>query len=139
LNHHTLATLSEIITVNRKGFTFYLAANKYSRSDPEVGTLVRLKEILMITLEKVTMQQEHQPKNEVSLSDLNFYNTVLYYREELRKIDRGELATNHLKDRQRKSLVKAGVLKRVYGKGGCRLKLSIKARKILFGTENILR
>jgi len=47
------------------------------------------------------------------------------------KIDRGEKATKVFKDRQRKSLVKAGILNREYGQGGCRLRLSKKTRQIL--------
>ena len=85
----------------------------------------------MINLEKAATRRDEQPHDETTLSDLNFYNTVAYYREELRRIDEGDLATDHLKDRQRRALVKAGILRRVYGRGGCRLKLSIEAKKIL--------
>jgi len=85
----------------------------------------------MINFEEMTSEQEEQPRDERSLADVNFHNTVTYYREELRRIDAGELATEHLKDRQRKALVKAGILKRVYGRGGCRLRLSNEARRLL--------
>jgi len=66
-----------------------------------------------------------------SLAEISFRNTVHFYREELLKIDRGEKATKVFKDRQRKSLVKAGILNREYGQGGCRLRLSKKTRQIL--------
>lgn len=85
----------------------------------------------MINLEKTASAQEEQPRDESPLADVNFYNTVTYYIEELRRIDAGDLATEHLKDRQRKALVKAGILRRVYGRGGCRLKLSLEAKKVL--------
>jgi len=85
----------------------------------------------MINSENVAHEQEESPREEKPLADVNFRNTVIYYREELRRIDAGELATEHLKDRQRKALVKAGVLKRVYGRGGCRLRLSSEARRLL--------
>ncbi|MBN2335999.1 hypothetical protein JXL21_10615 [Candidatus Bathyarchaeota archaeon] len=61
----------------------------------------------------------------------SFLNTVQFYHRELMLIDKGEKATSHLKDRQRKALVKAGVLNRVYGRGGCRLRLSVKAKRVL--------
>jgi len=86
---------------------------------------------MMINFENVASEQEEQPRDERSLADVNFRNTVIYYREELRRIDARELATEHLKDRQRKALVKAGILKRVYGRGGCRLRLSNEARRLL--------
>lgn len=86
---------------------------------------------MMINFGNVAHEQEEQPRDERSLADVNFRNTVIYYREELRRIDAGELATEHLKDRQRKALVKAGILKRVYGRGGCRLRLSNETRRLL--------
>jgi hypothetical protein len=82
----------------------------------------------MINLEKMSPDTGVE---EFSLADTNFRNTVIYYREELLRIDEGELATEQLKDRQRRALVKAGVLRRVYGRGGCRLKLSNEARRLL--------
>jgi hypothetical protein len=82
----------------------------------------------MINLEKMSPDTGVE---EFSLADMNFRNTVIYYREELLRIDEGELATEQLKDRQRRALVKAGVLRRVYGRGGCRLKLSTEARRLL--------
>jgi hypothetical protein len=82
----------------------------------------------MISLEKMPAETGVE---ELSLADTNFRNTVIYYREELLRIDDGELATEHLKDRQRRALVKAGVLRRIYGSGGCRLKLSNEARRLL--------
>jgi hypothetical protein len=82
----------------------------------------------MINLEKMSPDTGVE---EISLADTNFRNTVIYYREELLRIEEGELATEQLKDRQRRALVKAGILRRVYGRGGCRLKLSNEARRLL--------
>jgi hypothetical protein len=67
----------------------------------------------------------------LSPTEQSFINTVIYYRRELLLVDKGEKATTHFTDRQRKALVKAGILLRVYGKGGCRLHLSNKARRVL--------
>jgi len=53
-------------------------------------------------------------------------------------VDNGEKATTHFTDRQRKALVKAGILVRVYGRGGCRLHLSSKARRVLDEVEPVL-
>ena len=58
-------------------------------------------------------------------------NTIDFYREELLKIENGEKATDHFNDRQRKSLVKQGILVRVYGHGGCKLKLTEEAKRII--------
>ncbi|MCB2172843.1 hypothetical protein KQH65_08915 [archaeon] len=58
-------------------------------------------------------------------------NVVHFYREELIKIDKGEKATEHFNERQRKSLVKQGVLERSYGQGGCRLELTKMTRRIM--------
>ena len=58
-------------------------------------------------------------------------NIVLFYRDELLKIDRGEKATDHFNERQRKSLVKQGILSRIYGQGGCRLELTKQTRQII--------
>lgn len=66
-----------------------------------------------------------------SLEDRSITNVVHFYREELLKIDQGEKATDHFNERQRKSLVKQGVLSRSYGQGGCRLELTKKTRKII--------
>jgi hypothetical protein len=75
---------------------------------------------------------------DVSPAEQSFVNAVIYYRRELMLVDEGEKATTHFTDRQRKALVKAGVLVRVYGKGGCRLHLSNKARRVLEETEPVL-
>jgi hypothetical protein len=75
---------------------------------------------------------------DASPTEQSFVNAVIYYRRELILVDEGEKATIHFTDRQRKALVKAGVLVRVYGKGGCRLHLSKKARRVLEETEPIL-
>jgi len=53
-------------------------------------------------------------------------------------VDKGEKATTHFTDGQRKALVKAGVLVRVYGRGGCRLHLSNRARRVLDEVEPVL-
>ena len=58
-------------------------------------------------------------------------NTIEFYREELLKIEKGERATDHFNDRQRKSLVKQGILIRVYGHGGCKLRLTEEAKRIM--------
>ncbi|MBT4319463.1 hypothetical protein HOD50_02425 [Candidatus Bathyarchaeota archaeon] len=58
-------------------------------------------------------------------------NAIDFYREELIKIENGEKATVHFNDRQRKSLVKQGILVRVYGHGGCKLRLSEDAKRIM--------
>jgi hypothetical protein len=71
------------------------------------------------------------PSIDFSPAEQSFINTVIYYRRELLLVDEGEKATTHFTDRQRKALVKAGILYRVYGKGGCRLHLSKKARRVL--------
>ena len=58
-------------------------------------------------------------------------NTIDFYREELLKIENGEKATDHFNERQRKSLVKQGILVRVYGHGGCKLRLTEEAKRIM--------
>lgn len=58
-------------------------------------------------------------------------NTIEFYREELLKIEKGERATDHFNERQRKSLVKQGILIRVYGHGGCKLRLTEEAKRIM--------
>lgn len=75
---------------------------------------------------------------DVSPKEQSFVNAVMYYRRELMLVDKGEKATTHFTDRQRKALVKAGVLVRVYGKGGCRLLLSNRARRVIDELEPAL-
>ncbi len=75
---------------------------------------------------------------EFSPVEQSFINAVTYYKRELLLVDEGEKATTHFTDRQRKALVKAGILVRVYGKGGCRLHLSSKARRIIERREPAL-
>ncbi len=58
-------------------------------------------------------------------------NTIEFYHEELLKIEKGERATDHFNERQRKSLVKQGILIRVYGHGGCKLRLTEEAKRIM--------
>ena len=66
-----------------------------------------------------------------SIEYLSKRNTIDFYREELLKIEKGERATDHFNERQRKSLVKQGILVRVYGHGGCKLRLTEDAKKIM--------
>ncbi|MBT6603609.1 hypothetical protein HOB36_00800 [Candidatus Bathyarchaeota archaeon] len=66
-----------------------------------------------------------------SFDDVSKRNAIDFYREELIKIENGEKATVHFNDRQRKSLVKQGILVRVYGHGGCKLRLSEDAKRIM--------
>jgi len=75
---------------------------------------------------------------DVSPKEQSFVNAIIYYRRELMLVDKGEKATTHFTDRQRKVLVKAGILVRVYGKGGCRLLLSNRARRVLDEVEPAL-
>ena len=58
-------------------------------------------------------------------------NSIEFYKEELLAIEEGEKATDHFNERQRKSLVKQGILERTYGHGGCRLKMTNEAKRIL--------
>jgi hypothetical protein len=74
----------------------------------------------------------------ISPNEQSFVNAINYYRKELMLVDNGEKATTHFTDRQRKALVKAGILVRVYGRGGCRLHLSSKARRVLDEVEPVL-
>jgi len=73
------------------------------------------------------MISENQTKTFEYLSKRN---TIDFYREEL-KIEKGERATDHFNERQRKSLVKQGILVRTYGHGGCKLKLTEEAKRII--------
>lgn len=68
---------------------------------------------------------------DLSFDDVSKRNTIDFYREELLKIEKGERATDHFNERQRKSLVKQGILVRVYGHGGCKLRLTEEAKKIM--------
>jgi hypothetical protein len=63
-------------------------------------------------------------------------NAIGFYKEELLAIEGGEKATDHFNERQRKSMVKQGILERKYGHGGCRLKLTAEAKSIMNQTEN---
>jgi len=85
----------------------------------------------MEELEKAAPRQNELHGDEGLLADTNFRNIVIYYMDELLRIEAGDLATEHLKDRQRRALVKSGVLRRVYGRGGCRLRLSNEAKRVL--------
>jgi hypothetical protein len=66
-----------------------------------------------------------------TLEYLSKRNAIDFYREELLKIENGERATDHFNERQRKSLVKQGILVRVYGHGGCKLRLTEEAKRII--------
>ena len=68
---------------------------------------------------------------DLSFEYLSKRNTIDFYREELLKIEKGERATDHFNERQRKSLVKQGILVRTYGHGGCKLKLTEEAKRIM--------
>jgi len=68
---------------------------------------------------------------DLSFDDVSKRNTIDFYREELLKIEKGERATDHFNERQRKSLVKQGILVRVYGHGGCKLRLTEEAKRIM--------
>ena len=71
-----------------------------------------------------------------SLEYQSLRNTIEFYQEELLKIEGGEKATDHFNERQRKSLVKQGILERKYGHGGCRLRLTKKAKHIMNSAGN---
>ena len=66
-----------------------------------------------------------------SFDDVSKRNTIDFYREELLKIEKGGRATDYFNERQRKSLVKQGILVRVYGHGGCKLRLTEEAKRIM--------
>ena len=66
-----------------------------------------------------------------NLEQQSMINVIYFYLEELLKIDKGEKATDYFNERQRKSLVKQGVLTRSYGQGGCRLQLTDKTKQIM--------
>ena len=66
-----------------------------------------------------------------SLEQQSMINVIYFYLEELLKIDKGEKATEYFNERQRKSLVKQGVLTRAYGRGGCRLRLTNTTKQII--------
>lgn len=66
-----------------------------------------------------------------TLDTQSMRNTIEFYQEELLKIEDGEKATDHFNERQRKSLVKQGILMRTYGHGGCKLKLTDEAKRFL--------
>lgn len=68
---------------------------------------------------------------DISFDDISKRNAIDFYREELLKIENGERATDHFNERQRKSLVKQGILVRVYGHGGCKLRLTEEAKRIM--------
>ena len=78
------------------------------------------------------MISENTPE---TLEYMSLKNTIGFYQEELLKIEGGEKATDHFNERQRKSLVNQGILERKYGHGGCRLKLTSKAKLIIERSE----
>jgi hypothetical protein len=65
------------------------------------------------------------------MNEISFRNVVMFYMKELMELDNGKKASDYFNDRQRKSLVKSGILLRQYGKGGCRLALSPKTKIVL--------
>ncbi len=70
-------------------------------------------------------------ETDIDFEERSRRNVIHFYREELLKVDEGEKATEHFNERQRKSLVKQGVLTRTYGHGGCRLELTKQTKKII--------
>jgi len=70
-------------------------------------------------------------KQDLSFDDVSKRNTIDFYREELLKIEKGGRATDYFNERQRKSLVKQGILVRVYGHGGCKLRLTEETKRIM--------
>jgi hypothetical protein len=68
---------------------------------------------------------------DISFEDISRRNAIDFYREELLKIENGERATDHFNERQRKSMVKQGILVRIYGHGGCKLRLTEEAKRIM--------
>jgi hypothetical protein len=68
---------------------------------------------------------------DLSFHEVSKRNTIDFYREELLKIEKGGIATDYFNERQRKSLVKQGILVRVYGHGGCKLRLTEEAKRIM--------
>ena len=67
----------------------------------------------------------------MTLEQQSMTNIIHFYREELLKIEKGGKATEYFNERQRKALVKQGVLMRVYGHGGCKLRLTDQAKRIM--------
>ena len=72
----------------------------------------------------------------MTLEQQSMSNIIHFYREELLKIDKGGKATDYFNERQRKALVKQGVLTRVYGHGGCKLRLTDVAKIIMQESKN---
>jgi len=68
---------------------------------------------------------------DLSFDDVSKRNAIDFYREELLKIEKGGRATDYFNERQRKSLVKQGILVRVYGHGGCKLRLTEETKRIM--------
>ena len=68
---------------------------------------------------------------DLTFDEISKRNAIEFYREELLKIESGERATDHFNERQRKSLVKQGILVRVYGHGGCKLRLTEDAKRLM--------
>ncbi|MCW4049016.1 MAG: hypothetical protein NWE89_04690 [Candidatus Bathyarchaeota archaeon] len=92
----------------------WLGVQRMLKTTPEASNVIRPKN-----------------DNDVTPDEQSFRNIVEFYKDELMKIEEGEKATQYFNDRQRKTLVKSGILNRVYGRGGCRLRLSRKAKKVL--------
>ncbi len=68
---------------------------------------------------------------ELDLVEQNFRNIIHFNRYKLTRIRNGSNATNHFNQSRRKMMITEGILVRVYGRGGCRLKLSEKASHLL--------
>jgi hypothetical protein len=80
------------------------------------------------------MISEH---TEMTLEQQSMVNIIHFYREELLKIEKGGKATEYFNERQRKALVKQGILIRVYGHGGCKLKLTEQTKRIIKEAKNL--
>jgi hypothetical protein len=65
----------------------------------------------------------------------SFRNIIRFYSKELHLISNGHKASKCFTEPQRKKLTKIGVLERIYVHQGCRLKLSDKAKDVLFSAE----
>jgi hypothetical protein len=72
----------------------------------------------------------------MTLEQQSMTNIIHFYREELLKVEKGGKATEHFNERQRKALVKQGILTRVYGHGGCKLRLTEQAKRIIIEEKN---
>ena len=73
----------------------------------------------------------------MTLEQQSMTNIIHFYREELLKIEKGGKATEYFNERQRRALVKQGILVRVYGHGGCKLRLTEHTKRIIKEEKNL--